>query len=207
MTAKLHRVCLLKVMRAPDATHWTAKLVGEYVPLLGHSREGYRSRQPNGIASFVHEECARVVKVFVDESKLNEYPYKYSTTYRTPEAVISGLAMQPGCAGSCERMGICQALDDCQDKHRIDAQLAKGPVTGQASPGQSHRASAVEAGVNIVLGFGISVGITAVLLPALGHDVTLGQNVAMTSVFTVASFARAYGLRRLFNWLHCRAKP
>ena len=98
------------------------------------------------------------------------------------------------CKGTCGRLGICQALHDCEDKPR--------PAPTQALPmGQSHRASAIEAGANIVLGFGISVGITAVLLPALGHDVTLGQNVAMTSVFTVASFARAYGLRRLFNWL------
>lgn len=70
--------------------------------------------------------------------------------------------------------------------------------------GQSHRHSAIEAAANIALGFGISVSITAVLLPAFGHQVTLGQNVAMTSVFTVASFARAYGLRRLFNWLLLR---
>jgi hypothetical protein len=79
--------------------------------------------------------------------------------------------------------------------------------SSQLPPGQSHRASAVEAGVNIVVGFAVSVAITAVLLPAFGHQVTMVQNVAMTSVFTVASFARAYGLRRLFNWLHCRAKP
>ena len=80
-------------------------------------------------------------------------------------------------------------------------------MTARTYKGQSHRASAVEAGVNLVLGFAISVGITAVLLPAFGHQVTLGQNVAMTSVFTVASFARAYGLRRLFNWLQCRGWP
>jgi hypothetical protein len=212
MTAKLHRVRLLKVMRTPDAMHWTSKLVGEYVPLLGHDRDGYRSREPEGYTNFVPDDCARVVHVFVDQNRLREYPYKYAKAdtrapYRTPEAVIAGLAKPQGCAGSCERMGICQALDDCQDKQRIDAQLAKGTVTGQVSPGQSHRASAVEAGVNIVVGFAVSVGITAVLLPAFGHQVTMAQNVAMTSVFTVASFARAYGLRRLFNWLQCRGKP
>jgi hypothetical protein len=101
------------------------------------------------------------------------------------------------CKGTCGRLGICQSLDDCEDEPK--------PAPPEALlMGQSHRASAVEAGVNLVLGFAISVGITAVLLPAFGHQVTLGQNVAMTSIFTVASFARSYGLRRLFNWLQCR---
>jgi hypothetical protein len=70
--------------------------------------------------------------------------------------------------------------------------------------GQSHAHTTAEVATNIVLGFGVSVAITAVLMPALGHNVTLSQNVAMTSVFTVASFVRAYGLRRFFNWLQLR---
>lgn len=101
-------------------------------------------------------------------------------------------------------LGVCRDLPDCEDAlGRARPAYAKRAAAEQVV-GQSHRASAIEAATNIVLGFGISVGITAVLLPAFGHQVTLAQNVAMTSVFTVASFVRAYGLRRLFNWLLLR---
>lgn len=103
--------------------------------------------------------------------------------------------------GSCKGLGDCQEArakrlaDLCKDFQAETEMLTAPPHT----TGQSRRLSAIEAATNIVLGFGVSVVITALLLPAFGHHVTLGQNVAMTSVFTVASFVRAYGLRRLFN--------
>jgi hypothetical protein len=134
-------------------------------------------------------------------------------------------------------MGICQALDDCQDKHRIDAQLAKGmvpkrwpwpapeetPVFGKlpevepgltateervSSPvGQSRAHSMAETLASIAVGFVISMVIQALVLPAFGHHITLAQNFWITCIFTVASVLRGYGMRRLFNHLHTRGRP
>lgn len=112
---------------------------------------------------------------------------------------------ESNCKVRCDMLGVCRDLPDCEEAAGRAHQAKTAGAKKSPTLGQSHRASAIEASVNIMLGFGISVGITAVMLPALGHQVTLGQNVAMTSVFTVASFARAYGLRRLFNWLNYRA--
>lgn len=65
--------------------------------------------------------------------------------------------------------------------------------------GQSHAHSLFEAVANIVVGFAVSLVITAYLLPAFGHHITLAENVAMTSIFTVASLLRSVVLRRIFN--------
>jgi hypothetical protein len=54
------------------------------------------------------------------------------------------------------------------------------------------------------VGFAVSVVITAWLLPAMGHQVSLSENVLMTSVFTVASLLRSYGVRRIFNHITTR---
>jgi hypothetical protein len=51
---------------------------------------------------------------------------------------------------------------------------------------------------NITVGFIVSVGLTAVVMPVFGHEVTLAQNIGITSIFTVASIVRSYALRRLF---------
>lgn len=207
------RVRLLKVMRCQDAMMWYAPLVGEYVPCLGLDHGEWRSRAPSGYSNFIAQDNARVVHVFVSPDKLGEYPYKYAQVERPVQLqqdapatakAAPKLALKTGCKARCEVLGVCHDLPDCEDAlGRARPAYAKRTAAEQAM-GQSHRASAIEAATNIVLGFGISVGITAVLLPAFGHQVTLGQNVAMTSVFTVASFARAYGLRRLFNWLLMR---
>ena len=46
---------------------------------------------------------------------------------------------------------------------------------------------------------GVSVALTAVVLPAYGHAVTFSQNLQITAIFTVASILRSYALRRWFN--------
>jgi len=43
-----------------------------------------------------------------------------------------------------------------------------------------------------------------VVLPLYGFDVKLGQSVAITVIFTVASIVRGYGVRRLFNYIHTK---
>jgi len=64
---------------------------------------------------------------------------------------------------------------------------------------QSRLGSFLETCANIAIGFVVSVLITAVVMPAYGHAVTLGDNVQITAIFTVASIVRGYFVRRFFN--------
>lgn len=64
---------------------------------------------------------------------------------------------------------------------------------------QTRTASLVEAVLNVAIGFVVSVVITAIVLPAYGHAVTWGDNLQITGIFTVASIARSYVVRRWFN--------
>jgi low affinity Fe/Cu permease len=75
---------------------------------------------------------------------------------------------------------------------------------GTAGMGQTKLASMLEAQVNLVVGFMLSMVVWAVVGPLFGYEVTLVDNLGITACFTVFSFLRAYCLRRLFNWLHIR---
>lgn len=195
------RVRLLKVMRCQDAMMWYAPLVGEYVPCLGMTQGEWKSRDPSGYSNFIAQDNARVVHVFVSPDKLGEYPYKYAQVERPVQLQQNAHSVpKSGCKARCDMLGVCRDLPDCEEALGRARGANPNPPTAAPAMGQSHRASAIEAATNIVLGFGISVGITAVLFPSI----TLIENIGITSVFTVASFARAYGLRRLFNWLLMR---
>lgn len=67
---------------------------------------------------------------------------------------------------------------------------------------QSRLGSMVETVVSIAIGFCVSMVLTALVLPAYGHNVTLGQNLQITAIFTVASVLRGYFVRRLFARFH-----
>lgn len=64
---------------------------------------------------------------------------------------------------------------------------------------QSRRSSLIEATIGTAIGFIVSVVITAIVMPAYGHAVTFGENLQITMIFTVASIARSYAVRRFFN--------
>lgn len=64
---------------------------------------------------------------------------------------------------------------------------------------QSHRGSLVESLSNQIVGITVCLALYAILLPALGHNTTFGENLTITAVFMFASFVRTYILRRLFN--------
>jgi hypothetical protein len=64
--------------------------------------------------------------------------------------------------------------------------------------------SFIESLINILVGFGISLGAQIVFLPMLGVTVTFGQNFVFACIMTVISIARSYLLRRLFEALHIR---
>ena len=70
--------------------------------------------------------------------------------------------------------------------------------------GQSPRASAAEALLNILIGFWISVLANVLLLPLWGYQVSMTQGVEIGLAFTLVSFFRSYLLRRAFNFYHVR---
>ena len=64
---------------------------------------------------------------------------------------------------------------------------------------QSRRLSLIETLAGVSIGFVVSVLASLVVYPAFGHSFTLGQNMAITVIFTALSIARGYLVRRLFN--------
>ena len=70
--------------------------------------------------------------------------------------------------------------------------------------GQSPSASAFESLTGTVVGFLLSLWAQRLLFPALGHDLVLAENAMVATEFTLLSFLRGYGLRRLFNALQDR---
>lgn len=64
---------------------------------------------------------------------------------------------------------------------------------------QSRLSSLIEAVINVLIGFIVSIGITAIVLPAYGHAVSWSENLQITGIFTVASIVRSYAVRRWFN--------
>lgn len=64
---------------------------------------------------------------------------------------------------------------------------------------QSRLHSLLETLASIAIGFVVSLGITAVVLPAYGMPVSWQSNVEITTVFTFSSVVRGYCVRRIFE--------
>ena len=64
--------------------------------------------------------------------------------------------------------------------------------------------SAAEAVANVAVGYGVAVLAQALIFPAFGLTVPLGDHLAIALIFTVVSLVRSYALRRLFEALRPR---
>lgn len=64
---------------------------------------------------------------------------------------------------------------------------------------QTKLVSLIEAAVNIGSGFILSLIIWQTAGPLFGYEVTLTDNLGITSIFTVVSITRSYCWRRFFN--------
>ena len=64
---------------------------------------------------------------------------------------------------------------------------------------QSKLESLSEAVFNTFIGFVIAFISQLVFFPIVGIDVTLGQNLILTVLFTLVSIVRTYIIRRYFN--------
>lgn len=185
-------ITLLRITGCSDSQLWYANLVGQLVPYEADDGQyGYRSREPSGYVNFIRREDATPTRVRVHNIHRQRWPFNS----RGAAAVIE--LRQKHCGAACAELGVCQGLQQCQQKRAS----ATTPARPDLPAGQSRSHSALEAGVNIGVGFVVSLGLTAVVMPAFGHHVTLTENLGITSIFTVASLLRAYALRRLFNRL------
>ena len=64
---------------------------------------------------------------------------------------------------------------------------------------QTRRGSAAEALTNIMVGLTVGFISNLTVLPFFGYNVTLEHSFFISIAFTVISFLRSYGLRRLYN--------
>ena len=64
---------------------------------------------------------------------------------------------------------------------------------------QKKRHSLIEAIINTLAGFIVSLLIQLVIYPLMDIPVRFEQNLIITSVFTLASILRGYVIRRIFN--------
>lgn len=69
---------------------------------------------------------------------------------------------------------------------------------------QSRAASLVESLTNVAVGFSLSLGLQAMVLPALGVPLPFAVNLVFAVVMTAVSIARSFLLRRVFEALHIR---
>ena len=67
---------------------------------------------------------------------------------------------------------------------------------------QSRLQSLLEAGANVLLGYGVALGAQLLVFPLFGIVIPLSSNIAIGIIFTFVSLVRSYALRRLFNWRH-----
>jgi hypothetical protein len=231
---------MLRIKSCSDPHRWYAGLVGKNVPALGYDPlNGWKSKEPAGYTNYILSQDAERIAVFVPRYLLGRWPYITHKTLAAEHAQVKldEATLPPKtCTASCERFGICQALEGCEHEERIDAELArKGAKPPAPKPsaryetagifpsgaprfalrhpdgqfvftefpepptGQSRTHSMAETMANIVVGFAVSMIIQALVLPAMGHHITLAQNFWITCIFTVASVVRGYGIRRIFN--------
>ena len=65
---------------------------------------------------------------------------------------------------------------------------------------QSRRRSAVEAIMNVIIGYMVAVFANLIVLPMFGYNVTLSDGTAIGLAFTIISLIRSYVIRRVFNY-------
>ena len=64
---------------------------------------------------------------------------------------------------------------------------------------QSRRSSLAESIANLVAGYLVSLAVQIVTFPMFGMQPTIGENLSIGAIFSVASVVRSYALRRAFN--------
>lgn len=76
--------------------------------------------------------------------------------------------------------------------------------TDTASGRQSRRMSLIEAIANVGVGYAVAVLTQILVFPLFGLRASLSENLALGGIFTIASIARSYTLRRVFEAIRVR---
>lgn len=72
---------------------------------------------------------------------------------------------------------------------------------------QTRVGSLIEATINVAIGLAVSIVANQLVFPRFGFHPSLGENVAISVIYTAISIARQYILRRWFNArLHATAQ-
>jgi hypothetical protein len=72
---------------------------------------------------------------------------------------------------------------------------------------QSRLMSLIEAITNVAVGFLVALLTQIVVFPLFGLEVSVGEHLALGGLFTGASIARSYILRRVFEAIRVRSVP
>lgn len=64
---------------------------------------------------------------------------------------------------------------------------------------QTRLGSLIEAFTNVLIGFGINFIANLVILPLVGFNISLGDNLFIGLLYTIVSVVRSYCIRRWFN--------
>jgi hypothetical protein len=191
----IHKVPMLRIKKCSDFMMWYRDMSGQLVPHLGWSDlHGYKSRDAQGHTNFVLTDDAEPATVHVHTNELAHWPFNHYMHLATSQ-----------------RKSIILTERDSKAWPHIVQSIGNAAPSGshqepEKATGQTKAQSATEAVVNIAIGWLLSLGVTAVVLPWFGHEVTLAQNIGMTSIFTAVSLVRSYAVRRYFNHLHSQ-KP
>ena len=190
---------MLLITQCPDRSRWYAKHVGSVVPYRGHDDlSGYLSAEEGGYSNYVRTEDAQVVQGQFGPMDAQRWPYADLPRRAIVTVQRRGLVPKPKpWPAPPEGATIFRPKQPGTRAEAVVKQQTK-------AQGQSHAHSWTEATVNIAVGFAVSVAITAVVMPAYGHHVTLSENLQITAIFTVASLLRSYALRRAFNHITTR---
>ena len=79
------------------------------------------------------------------------------------------------------------------------------PSGGALTAKQSRRMSLVEAIANVMVGFAVALLTQIIVFPMFDVEVTLGENLAIGALFTLASICRSFVLRRVFEAIRVRS--
>lgn len=70
---------------------------------------------------------------------------------------------------------------------------------------QTRKGSFIEACINVLIGFWINFFANLLILPLIGFNITIGQNIFIGILYTIISIARSYAIRRWFNYYIVKA--
>ena len=65
---------------------------------------------------------------------------------------------------------------------------------------QTKLQSAIESGVNILIGYLVALASQLIVFPQFGINIPLADNLLIGFWFTAISLIRSYAVRRYFNW-------